>query len=224
MSSEDPTRVALSVILPVYNAMPWLTVALRDMLKQQLPGGASLEVLAAFDGGDDGSLGFLLALANELGARATDELSTAGGAAPASNPALLQPLRAPETEDHPSFDAAQPGVDQRPLSAAEVAAASRPEHRLRVLRYRDGANRGQGAAMSLALAHARAPLLAQMESDDERRPADAFARMLAALQAQPTWDAVSCQAELVGWPRPGMEQYVAWQNPRDADTDCLYAD
>ena len=47
---------------------------------------------------------------------------------------------------------------------------------------------------------------------------------LAALQAQPTWDAVSCQAELVGWPRPGMEQYVAWQNPRDADTDCLYAD
>ena len=51
--SSEPTRVALSVILPVYNAMPWLTVALRDMLKQQLPGGASLEVLAAFDGGDD---------------------------------------------------------------------------------------------------------------------------------------------------------------------------
>ena len=68
--SSEPTRVALSVILPVYNAMPWLTVALRDMLKQQLPGGASLEVLAAFDGGDDGSLGFLLARATELGARA----------------------------------------------------------------------------------------------------------------------------------------------------------
>ena len=78
MSSER-TRVALSVILPVYNAMPWLTVALRDMLKQQLPGGASLEVLAAFDGGDDGSLGFLLALALPAGGGA--QFTTAGARA-----------------------------------------------------------------------------------------------------------------------------------------------
>ena len=32
----DPSKTscALSVILPVYNAMPWLPIAVRDMLKQ----------------------------------------------------------------------------------------------------------------------------------------------------------------------------------------------
>ena len=51
---------ALSVLLPVYNAMPYLPLAVRDMLKQRLADDAPLELLVAFDGGDDGSLEFLL--------------------------------------------------------------------------------------------------------------------------------------------------------------------
>ena len=46
----------LSVLLPVYNAMPYLPIAVRDMLKQRLADDAPLELLVAFDGGDDGSL------------------------------------------------------------------------------------------------------------------------------------------------------------------------
>eukprot|EP01050_Picozoa_sp_SAG11_P022081 SAG11_NODE_4077_length_2075_cov_3.279352_1_plen_263_part_00 len=225
---------ALSIVLPVYNAMPWVPITVRDMLKQVLPGGASLELLCAFDGGSDGSLTFLNELVALLGpsqasfevcapppagtsaavaaagvdrtdsgngagvdraigtsatagqrdgpadaAAATDfssrppakrtraEEPAAGGGVPV-NPAMLQALRASEIEDHPSFKPEQAPAEQRQLSAAEVAAAARPEHRLRVLAYSDRINRGQGAAMSLALSRARAELIGQMESDDER--------------------------------------------------------
>ena len=210
--TRPATTPALSVVLPVYNAMPWLPIALRDLLRQRLPDDVGLEVLAVFDGGADGSLGFLRGLVEELGvASASDELCEPPIGTTPSNPALLQPLRASETEDHPSFGAA-PELEQQPLSVAAVVATCRPEHRVRLLRYRDGANRGQGAAMSLALSVARAPFVAQMESDDERAPPDAFARMMCALEARPEWDGVSCQVELVGWPRPGMSEYVAWQN------------
>ena len=68
---------ALSVLLPVYNAMPYLPIAVRDMLKQRLADDAPLELLVAFDGGDDGSLAFLLALVAALGdSRARDEVCT----------------------------------------------------------------------------------------------------------------------------------------------------
>ncbi len=215
------TQPRLSVVLPVYNAMPWLAVAVRDMLKQRLDGDEPLELLAAFDGGDDGSLAFLLALVRALGAAASDEVceppavvsGDAAECAPScANPALARPLRAEETVDHPTFAAEEAPPDEEMPSVAEVAAACRPEHTLRVLRYSDGINRGQGAAMSLALARATAPLIAQHESDDERRPADAYARMLRELDAHPGWDGVSCVIELVGWRRRGMEGYAAWQN------------
>lgn len=207
------SNTLLSVILPVYNAMPWLTFAVRDMLKQQLPGDAPLEILASHDGGSDGSLEFLLSLVKAIGpARASDEIMLTTEPAVPSNPALLQPLRASEGADHPSFAGTMEPAWQEPLSAAAVAAAARPEHRLRVLRRADGANRGQGAAMSLALAHARSGLIAQMESDDERSDPHAFRTMLEALEQHPEWDGVSCAIELIGWERPGMQAYAAWQN------------
>ena len=209
--SDVPSPPLLSVILPVYNAMPWLPIALRDMLQQQLPDERALELLVAFDGGNDGSLPFLLALIAELGGtRASDEVFEVPLGAPVFNPALVQPLRASEASDHPTFSETVPDAT---LNVAEVASACRPEHRLRVLRYSDGANRGQGSAMSLAMAHSQASLyVAQMESDDVRGSATAFARMITALEAQPDWDGVSCNVELVGADRPGMEGYVAWQN------------
>ena len=158
-SSSTPPLPALSVILPVYNAMPWLPITIRHLLSQRLDADTPLELLVGFDGGDDGSLDFLLRLVAELGApRATDEVCTADASAAACNPALARPLRAAETADHPSFAASEAPETQEPLSVREVAAACRPEHRLRLLRHADGVNRGQGHAMSLALSHASAGL------------------------------------------------------------------
>jgi len=143
-STAAPTAFKLSVILPVYNAMPWLPVTMLHLLSQRLDADAPLELLVGFDGGDDGSLDFLLRLVAELGApRATEEVCTAGAAAAACNPALALPLRAAETADHPSFAASEAPEAQQPLSVQQVAAACRPEHRLRVLRHGDGVNRGQ---------------------------------------------------------------------------------
>eukprot|EP01052_Picozoa_sp_SAG31_P036370 SAG31_NODE_4528_length_3162_cov_5.936990_1_plen_570_part_00 len=274
-SAYDQQSLALSVLLPIYNAMPWLPITVRDMLKQQLAAGTYLELICTFDGGDDGSLQFLADLVSILGPnRATieicappapaprrsiaaqaaaaadgsssspsppakrakglsgtvdlrqmkDMVAETGDCAPLSvsnhadqslNPAMLQKLRAAEDEDHPSFKPEHVPTDGRhvALSAAEVAeVAQKQGHVMRVLKYSDGRNRGQGAAMSLALSRARAPLIAQMESDDERSPTDAFAKMLNKLAEEPSWDGVSCGVELVGWNRPGMQGYVEWQN------------
>ena len=213
-ATPEPT---LSVILPVYDAMPWLTFAVRDMLKQRLRSDAPIELLVAFDGGTDGSLAFLQQLVEAMGpTRASDEPVGTASSQPNEevlNPALRQPMRALEGVDHPSFAGATIAPEKcEPLSAAEVAMAARPEHRLRLLRRADGRNRGQGAAMTLALQHARASLIAQMESDDERASPEAFALMLALLEAHPEWDGVSCLIELIGWERPGMQSYAAWQN------------
>ena len=143
-TTAAPTAVKLSVILPVYNAMPWLPITMLHLLSQRLDEDAPLELLVGFDGGDDGSLDFLLRLVAELGApRATEEVCTAGVAAAVCNPALALPLRAAETADHPSFTASEAPEAQQPLSVQQVAAACRPEHRLRVLRHGDGVNRGQ---------------------------------------------------------------------------------
>lgn len=236
-SAETPP--ALSVILPVYNAMPWLPLAVRDILKQDLH-GAPLELICANDSSSDGSLAFLDELVALLGPRASreecllstddahshlakrqrvddDGISAGAASGPSTNPALRQALRAAETEDHPSFEQAEEPEELKnlrtnPVTAEDVAGASRTEHRLLVLSWGDGVNRGQGAAMTACLARARAPLIAQMESDDERPSPDALRKMVDALGANPEWDGVSCQTALIGWPRPGMERYVAWQN------------
>jgi glycosyltransferase involved in cell wall biosynthesis len=147
VESTGSAEVALSVILPVYNAMPWLSISVRDMLKQQLDDGQVLELVVAVDGCTDDSLPFLRELAAALGpSRATVEecppplFAANGPAAPESktedgrsaptadglhasgstslNPALYQPLRAPATSDHPSFAA---GHVARGNAAASVA-------------------------------------------------------------------------------------------------------
>ncbi|KAL1521700.1 hypothetical protein AB1Y20_021355 [Prymnesium parvum] len=211
--ADDRTPL-LSVILPVYNAMPWLPIAVRDILKQKLHASASLELLIVSDGGSDGSLEFVLALVEALGAaRASQEVYDPPPDALPHNPALVQPLRAAEDEDHPSFADGPAPLAPAPLSVAAVARACRPEHTVRVLRYRDGANRGQGAAMTLGLLRSRrSAYVGQMESDDERRDEEALGKMVGALEAREEWDGVSCQVELVGSDRPGMEEYVGWQN------------
>ena len=112
-SSSWGSTPTLSVILPVYDAMPWLTFAVRDMLKQRLRNDAPIELLVAFDGGTDGSLAFLQQLVEAMGpTRASDEpVGTASSPMEPNeavlNPALRQPMRALEGVDHPSFAGAK---------------------------------------------------------------------------------------------------------------------
>ena len=86
-AASDPSGPppALSVILPVYNAMPWLPTTLQHLLSQRLRDDAPLELLIGFDGGNDGSLDFLRRLVDELGApRAAEEVCTANSLAVAA--------------------------------------------------------------------------------------------------------------------------------------------
>eukprot|EP00960_Hanusia_phi_P053207 761910-Hanusia_phi.AAC.1 len=180
----------LSVVLPVFNAQPWLPLAVRDVMRQRLGEDRSLQLLCIDDASSDGSLEFLLELARLLGDRATveaceweeeggaveeakrkaacsesqEELSPpkrirlgTNGDRESTNPALVNmPLRAAEGEDHPSFLPHEEPEELkdlrlRPVTAEEVAAVCLKEHSLKVLTWKDGVNRGQGAAMTVAL-------------------------------------------------------------------------
>ena len=215
----------LSVILPVYNAMPYLPIAVMHILHQDL-NGRSLELVCADDASKDGSFEFLLDLACLMGESAAQifylEPTVSSQAkidtSPTNlNPAFLKALRAEETSDHPSFSEVPIPDDvqqlhEKPMKAADIFPHCRKEHTLKVLTYKDRKNRGQGSAMTICLQHCQAPLVAQMESDDERESRTAFHQMIEALQQNPDWDGVSCLTKCVGWERPGMHRYVDWQN------------
>jgi glycosyltransferase involved in cell wall biosynthesis len=93
-------------------------------------------------------------------------------------------------------------------SGDRLEAFARTDRRLRVIRT-DGV--GAARALDLALAAARAALIAQMEADD-RCPPDRLARLETALQAQPEWHGVASRATPFGFASEGMRRYVGWQN------------
>ena len=203
-SMAAPPPPALSVLLPVYNAMPYLTVCIRDVLRQEVEGG--LELICAWDGGDVDAWEFLVEVAQRCGrvevvdAPAPPTSSKPSAAkddvpawAPSQNPARSAAPRHDENEDHPAIEKSP----CEPLSADAVAQACVSNNTLRVVKYRDGLNRGQGAAMSLALARSTAPLIAQMEADDRRPNPRAFALMVAALRAN-GWDGCCSDARPFG--------------------------
>lgn len=84
------------------------------------------------------------------------------------------------------------------------------DRRVRIL---DSRGRGIVAALNVALAAARAPLLARMDADDvcDR---ERLASQRAALETDPTLSAVTCQVS--AFPRAqtgaGMLRYLEWQN------------
>jgi glycosyltransferase involved in cell wall biosynthesis len=241
----------ISVLLPVWNAMPWLPLTMRDLLRQT--GRVALELCVANDASTDGSGEFLEALAAALGDRGSVEAVHAAelGAAvpsPASseaategltdrehdevqmettsssaecsakrcrslNPALLMAPREAEMtpKECGGVPAAEAAIAARPLTVDAVLQTARPQHRLRVLSFADGVNRGQGAAMTLALHCSSHHLIGHMESDDER-PAHAFATLAAALAEHMHWDGACSLTRCIGWDRPGMRRYVDWQN------------
>jgi glycosyltransferase involved in cell wall biosynthesis len=210
--------VSLSVILPVYNAMPYLPIAVLHVMQQDLD-GRSLQLVCADDASKDGSFEFLLELAALLAAKIVYLDSSlpdnVNKSVTTLNPALVKELRAEETSDHPSFAAPPEEIQQmheKPLTPQDVAQKCRKEHVLTIVTYSDRINRGQGSTMTVCLAQCRAPLIAQMESDDERERMDAYKLMMLALQEHPDWDGVSCLTKCIGWERPGMQRYVDWQN------------
>lgn len=218
----NENEVSLSVILPVYNAMPYLPLAILHMMHQDLD-GKSLQLVCADDASKDGSFEFLLELAELLGAQVIyldsgclhNKIVDTEKPVATLNPALVKELRAEETSDHPSFAPPPEEIQQlieKPLTPRDIAPKCRKEHCLTVVAYSDRINRGQGSTMTICLAQCRGPLIAQMESDDERERTDAFKQMISLLREHPDWDGVSCLTKCIGWERPGMERYVEWQN------------
>lgn len=217
----------LSVILPVYNAMPWLSTALLDILKQDLV-GEQVEILAGDDSSSDGSLDFLVNVAIALGARGSIEIvgndgnvrcltpveakslvkeRVRNGEAKSINPALLEPFRGADSLKLAEIDDSGPTCD-------EVVSATAARNRLRVLVSGEYVNCGQGAVMTRCLRMARGAYIGQMESDDAR-PDGAFQEMLSALRTHPEWDGVASETECIGWDVVGMKRYVKWQNQQD---------
>jgi len=101
-------------------------------------------------------------------------------------------------------DTASDGSDDG--SGDWLRATARSERRLQVL---EGSGQGAAAALDLALAEARAPLVSHMEADD-RCPPDRFARLAAALHDG--LDGVTSRAAQFGARTAGMRRYLDWQN------------
>ena len=74
VATMEPAEV--SILLPVYNAMPWLPLAVLSCLKQE---GVSVELLAVDDGCTDGSAQFLNEVAALMAGVHGDEVDAAAG-------------------------------------------------------------------------------------------------------------------------------------------------
>lgn len=257
MSEAEPQ---VSILLPVFNAMPWLPLCVLSCLQQE---DVSVELLACDDGCTDGSAEFLHEVAALLD-EARDVASIAAGdkrvrataavdvqalaaARRRLNPALQLPSRSltstnaaalyidgsaagdatavatgaaaaaaatQSTASAKSPTAADEGeratAESLPtMSAAEVV--TRCKHCRNRLVVLQSGGRGQGAALNVAYEASVAPLIGEMEADDETPP-DRFKRLISALGAHPEWDGVCSQTALIGHERPGMARYVEWQN------------
>jgi glycosyltransferase involved in cell wall biosynthesis len=121
-------------------------------------------------------------------------------------PECLASLSAQTLADHEvvavndgSVDGSGPCLDE----------AARRDRRVRVLHI---GRRGIAAALNLALAEARAPLLARMDADDVAHP-ERLRLQAERLEASPQTQVLGCRVRLSGGvDNRGMRAYVAWQN------------
>ncbi len=97
-------------------------------------------------------------------------------------------------------------------SGEQLLARARRDARVRVLRTPP---RGLSAALRLALAEARAAVVARMDADDVARP-DRLARQLERLEHDAAVDVLGCRVEAIAGPGQtpgaGMRGYVEWTN------------
>ena len=124
-------------------------------------------------------------------------------------PEALACCRAQTLTDHETLLVLNGVTDSSGAIAAEAAAA---DARVRVLELPDA---DLVAALNAGLHAARAPLVARFDADDLMSP-ERLARQVAALDADPSLDvvtcAVTCTAIGPGEPGAGMLRFVAWLN------------
>jgi glycosyltransferase involved in cell wall biosynthesis len=99
----------------------------------------------------------------------------------------------------------------RDESAQMAATWAREDPRVRTFRT---ARRGLVQALNLALAEARAPLVARMDADDVAHP-ERLERQARRLETDAWVDVLGCRVEFVptpGMPAQGMKTYVDWLN------------
>ena len=136
-----PAVPEISILLPVYNAMPWLPLAVLSCLNQE---GVSVELVACDDGCTDGSGEFLLECAQLLQQRRGDIASAVGGTVPQKraqkrasedsaalaanrrrlNPALQLPTRALTASNAAALFIGGAAGDADAVATAEAALAA----------------------------------------------------------------------------------------------------
>ena len=201
----------ISVILPVFNALPYLQLAIRDVLKQEVGGG--LELIISDDCSSDGSFEWICELCKEMKGRGleveavdVEDRGVGGG----SNPSKAMGKR--EGADMEVDGGDDEGGDGEGMSAAEVASCVAVGVRLVHVRQKVRTNRGQGETQSRCLRFAKGKYVGFMEADDERDD-DNFSEMVTRLELKEgRLDAVCCSSRTIGWKREGMERYIEWQN------------
>ena len=202
MASDDDARDGtprVSVLMPCRNARPWLSAAVRSVLAQR---DVALELVVGDDGSTDGSREWLLALERAMVARGgrSGEAAAGDGAE-----------RRAETEASETTGDAR---EMRTYAVEEVVADASVMCTLRVIaieRDEGVSPSGQGLALNACFEASRGTFVGEMESDD-LRPPRAFAELVEALEANPTWDCATSRIELCGSDREGMKRFERWQN------------
>jgi glycosyltransferase involved in cell wall biosynthesis len=121
-------------------------------------------------------------------------------------PECLASLSAQTLADHEVVAVDDGSVDG---SGGCLEMAARRDVRVRVLHT---GRRGIAAALNLALAEARAPLVARMDADDVAHP-ERLRLQAERLEASPETHVLGCRVRLSGGvDNQGMRAYVAWQN------------
>ena len=151
-SGGGDVGVTLSVIMPVFNALPYLGLALRDCLRGFV-GEGLLEIVVSDDGSSDGSFEFLQDVVKGLGCRGRRVVEGGGGVG--GNPSLIMKKR--EAADIAFVDR-PPEIQEifdHPLGSEEVVREAHRNVRLVVVEQRERKNVGQGKCMGRCLKYCR---------------------------------------------------------------------
>ena len=192
--TSQAMAVAISVLIPVRDAMPWLPLAVRDALVQR---NVRVEVVVVDDGSVDGSAQWLRELCDALGAARArcDPRVGADDVLATTIPAYAIASAASAGEAHRTNPAhAMPSMRKRPLpSAADAPRADPPSPPPQ----RPEAGGGGGAALVAAIDHADPPMLSKRKRrrlEKKRARAEAKARARQLREAKKAADAASTAA------------------------------